>query len=310
MKILRRALLPLTVTGALVLTASERPAAWGFEAHRFVAERAIELLPAPIKPFFERNRSMIVEHAIDPDLWRTAGWTAEPPNHFVDLDAYGPPPFDALPHDKDEAIKKFGREMVEKNGLLPWRLEEMYAKLVKAFADAKTDRPFARENIKFLSAVIAHYVSDAHVPFHAVLNYDGQLTNQHGIHSRFESELFERYRKQLKIKPAPGQLTRTPREFAFDTLTVSAGLVDPILAADLEAIGSGDVYDSKYYDRFFSRTRPTLERRLTDSIAMTAAVITKAWEEGGRPDLTREPPRQDRRRRQAAPATPATPPTP
>ena len=310
MMILRRALLPLAATGALVLSAAERPAAWGFDAHRFVAERAIELLPAPIKPFFERNRSMIVEHAIDPDLWRTAGWTAEPPNHFVDLDAYGPPPFDALPHDKDEAIKKFGRDMVEKNGLLPWRLEEMYAKLVKAFADAKAERPFARENIKFLSAVIAHYVSDAHVPFHAVLNYDGQLTNQHGIHSRFESELFERYRKQLKVRPVPGQITKTPREFAFDTLTVSAGLVDPILAADLEAIGSGDVYDSKYYDRFFSKTRPTLERRLTDSIAMTAAVITKAWEEGGRPDLTKEPPRQDRRRRQNAPATPAAPSTP
>ena len=194
--------------------------------------------------------------------------------------------------------------MVQKNGLLPWRLEEMYDKLVKAFADAKAERPFARDNIKFLSAVVAHYVSDAHVPFHAVLNYDGQLTNQHGIHSRFESEMFERYRKQLKIRPVPTQVTKTPRELAFDTLTVSASLVDPILAADREAIGSGEVYDSAYYDRFFARTRPTLERRVSDSIAVVAAVITKAWEEGGRPDLTREPARQDRRRRQDAPSTP------
>ena len=108
----RQALLPLAVTGALVLANVERPAAWGFEEHRFIAERAIELLPAPIKPFYQRNRTMIVEHAIDPDLWRTAGWTDEPPNHFVDLDAYGPPPFDALPHDKDQAIAKFGRDML------------------------------------------------------------------------------------------------------------------------------------------------------------------------------------------------------
>lgn len=300
----RRALLPVAVSGALVVATAERPAAWGFEAHRFIAEKAIGLLPAPIKPFYERHRAMIVEHAIDPDLWRTAGWTAEPPNHFVDLDAYGPPPFDALPHDKNEAIAKFGREMVEKNGLLPWRLEEMYDKLVKAFADAKAERPFGRENIKFLSAVVAHYVSDAHVPFHAVLNYDGQLTNQHGLHSRFESELFERYRKQLKIRPVPTQVTKTPRELAFDTLTVSASLVDPILAADRAAIGSGEVYDSAYYQRFFGPTRPTLERRVSESIAVTAAVITKAWEDGGRPDLTREPARQDRRRRPNAPSTP------
>ena len=47
----------------------------------------------------------------------------------------------------------------------------------------------------------AHYVGDAHVPFHAVMNDDGQLTNQHGLHSRFESALFERYRARLKIRP-------------------------------------------------------------------------------------------------------------
>src|SRR5574339_764652 len=173
----------------------------------------------------------------------------------------------------------------------------MYDKLVKAFADAKADRPYARENIKFLSAGVAHYVSDAHVPFHAVLNYDGQLTNQHGIHSRFESELFERYRRKLKIRPVPTQVTKTPRELVFDKLIVSASLVDPVLAADREAIGSGEVYDAAYYERFFGPTRATLERRVSESIAVTAAVITKAWEEGGRPDLTHEPPRQERRRR-------------
>ena len=79
--------------------------------------------------------------------------------------------------------------MVQKNGLLPWRVEEMYGKLVRAFADVKAERGYARDNVKFLSAVMAHYIGDAHVPFHAVLNYDGQLTNQQGLHSRFESEL-------------------------------------------------------------------------------------------------------------------------
>ena len=80
-----------------------------------------------------------------------------------------------------------------KNGTLPWRTEEIYKKLVEAF---QQKAGYSRDNIKFFSAIIAHYVGDAHVPFHAALNYDGQLTQQWGIHARFESELFERYRTQ------------------------------------------------------------------------------------------------------------------
>jgi hypothetical protein len=295
----RTLLLPLALGGALVL-ATERPAAWGFEAHRMIADRAIDLLPAAIRPFFVKHRAFIAEHAIDPDLWRTAGFVEEPPQHFLDLDAFGAAPFDALPHDKDAAVAKFGKEMVQKNGLLPWRVEEMHGRLVKAFADIKAQRPYARDNVKFLSAVVAHYVSDAHVPFHAVTNYDGQLTSQHGVHSRFESQLFERYRERLRIRPVPIRLTKAPREFVFDTLVVSAGLVDRTLAADREAIGSGDTYDRAYYERFYAKARPTLERRLSEAIAATAAVIAYAWEEGGKPSMADVPP-QERRRRPPAP---------
>ena len=293
----RTLLLPIAVVAAVAL-AAERPAAWGFEAHRLIADRAIDLLPAAIRPFFVKHRAFISEHAIDPDLWRTAGWVEEPPQHFLDMDAFGAAPFDALPREKDAAIAKFGKEMVQKNGLLPWRVEEMHGKLVRAFADIKAERPYAKDNIKFLSAVLAHYVGDAHVPFHAVVNYDGQLTNQHGLHSRFESQLFERYRSSLRIRPTPMRLSKPPREFIFDTLIVSASLVDPMLAADREAIGSGEVYDRAYYERFFAKARPTLERRLSEAIAATAAVITHAWEEGGKPSLD-DVPRQDRRRRPA-----------
>ena len=297
----RTVLLPVAVAAAVGL-AAERPAAWGFEAHRLIADRAIDLLPAAIRPFFVKHRAFITEHAIDPDLWRTAGWVEEPPQHFLDMDAFGQAPFDAIPHEKDAAIAKFGKDMVQKNGLLPWRVEEMYGKLVRAFADVKAERPYAKDNIKFLSAVLAHYVGDAHVPFHAVVNYDGQLTNQQGLHSRFESQMFERYRARLRIRPTPITLNKPPRDFIFETLVVSASFVDPMLAADRAAIGSGEVYDRAYYDRFFAKAQPMLERRLSEAIAATAAVITHAWEEAGKPSLA-DVPYQDRRRRPAT-ATP------
>ena len=56
--------------------------AWGFDAHQFIVSRAIDMLPAPLRPFFDANRAFIVERAIDPDLWRTAGFTEEPPTIF------------------------------------------------------------------------------------------------------------------------------------------------------------------------------------------------------------------------------------
>jgi hypothetical protein len=193
----------------LCLAAPVPIGAWGFDIHRFIVQEAIPLLPDAIRPFYDKYRTVVIEHSIDPDLWRSAGFEEEPPRHFVDLDAFGPPPFDALPRDHDAAVKKFGKEMVEKNGLLPWRAAEMYGQLVRAFQRLAQGQPYAYDDIKFFSAVLAHYVSDAHVPFHAIMNYDGQLTNQRGIHGRFESELFLRYRPQLSSRRRRGRPSGT-----------------------------------------------------------------------------------------------------
>ena len=57
----RTALFPLAVASAVLLS-SERPAAWGFAAHRFIAEKAIDLLPIEIRPYFQKHRAFIVEH--------------------------------------------------------------------------------------------------------------------------------------------------------------------------------------------------------------------------------------------------------
>ena len=111
-----------------------------------------------------------------------------------------------------------GREFVNKNGLLPWRTQEIHVKLVEAFTQKAT---FSRDNIKYFSAFLGHYLSDAQVPFHAALNHDGQLTGQWGIHSRFETETFERYRGRLDVKPKPIVTVKSARDFAFDSLVTS-----------------------------------------------------------------------------------------
>jgi hypothetical protein len=287
---IRMAVIPVVLL-ALVLTPRSGEA-WGFEAHKFILTRVIALLPAEIRPYFERHRDVFIERSIDPDLWRNAGYDVESPHHYVDMDAYGPHPFTALPHEYDAAVKKYGKDFVDKNGTLPWRAEDMFTRLVEAFTQKGG---YSRDNIKFYAAWLAHYSSDAHVPFHAALNHDGQLTGQWGLHSRFESEAFERFRDRLTVNPGTVVPVATVREFMFRTLTDSFTYVQPILDADRHAVKGKDVYDDEYFTLFFGSIKPIMEKRLADSIAHTASVITAAWVAAGRPAVPLDSPRTPRK---------------
>jgi hypothetical protein len=273
--------------------------AWGFDPHKFIMDRAIALLPAELRPLFEKHRTSVVERAIDPDTWRTAGFDEEPKNHFVDIDweGFGKHPFKELPRDYTAAVAKFGRDRIEEMGTLPWRVEEFHGNLRRAFQDYARRGAYGQFDIIFFAASLAHYTSDAHVPFHAVINYNGQLTGQTGIHARFESALFERYHERLTIAPTAMAPITTPRDFIFDILIDGTTLVPAILKADLDAIANRDVYDEAYYTAFFAANRPVLERRLNGAIAATAAMITGAWEAAGRPAVPVNPPQNPERRR-------------
>ncbi|PYR94029.1 MAG: hypothetical protein DMF84_07345 [Acidobacteria bacterium] len=281
-----RKLIPVALL-ALALSASRAvPAdAWGFTVHKFIADRAIVLLPAAIRPFFDMYRTTFVEHAIDPDTYRTMGWIDEPPRHFLDMDAYGPFPFTAVPHDFNQAVAARGAAFVSKNGLLPWRTQDISDRLRDAF---KQTTPYARDDIALFSAVIAHYVGDAFQPFHAAVNYDGQLTGQKGIHARFETEMFDRYMDKLRIAAEPIQPITSAREFTFATLTDSFTFVEPILAADRAAVQGKEEYDAAYFDAMLEKTRPILEKRISQAITGVASVITAAWIEAGKPPLPLE----------------------
>ena len=290
-----RKALTLALFALVLATLDSAPiGAWGFNGHRFVTERAIELLPSEIRPFFQAFRVAIVEHSIDPDTYRTIGFTEEPPRHFLDMDAYGAFPFTNLPRDYKEAVTVRGEAFVIKNGTLPWRTEEVYGMLRDAFKQLPT-APYARDNVKLFSSVISHYVGDAFQPFHAAVNYDGQMTNQQGIHSRFETEMFDRYRDRLRATPAPAAPIANVRDYMFVTLTDSFQHVDAILAADLEAVKGRTLYDDGYFAQMFDKTGPIMDKRLAGAMSGVASLITSAWIEAGRPALPVEaPPRVPR----------------
>ena len=142
-------------------------------------------------------------------------------------------------------------------------------------------------------------MADSHVPLHGVANYDGQLTQQWGVHARWESALFERYMNRLTIAPKAIAPVKDPRGFIFDALLRDYQLAQTVLKSDRDAIGNRDVYDDAYYEAFFAVNKPIMEQRLNDAIAAVAAMITGAWEAAGKPqapvNLTAPP---QRRRRQ------------
>lgn len=277
---------------ACVLMLPVTTGAWGMDVHRLVTARALDGMPAPLKAFFAVEREFIIEHSVDPDLWRQMDLRGErgdePPNHFLDMDFEegSKPPFLNIPRDYDEYVKKYGAGPAARWGRLPWRAEEVYNRLVASFKDmAKPNAPFAADNARYALAVLAHYVEDAHQPFHAVLNYDGQLTNQRGVHARFETDLVLRNQKVLTLTPVKPVVITGFRDYMFQTLVDSHALAEGVLAADLKATQGREFYDDAYFAAFFKGARATMERRLSDAASGVASAALSAWSEAGKPVL-------------------------
>ena len=264
--------------------------AWGFAAHKYITRRAIELLPAELKSFYVAHREEVVLRSTDPDLWRTVGWE-DGPNHFVNFGTseYGAYPFTALPREYGAAVDKFGLITLKRNGTLPWRTAELFGQLRRAFEGFTRRTAYAANDAVLFSAVAAHYIQDAYQPLHATDNYDGQRTGQQGVHARFERDLFERCESRLTTASAPPKPMTSPRDAAFDALLDSHQLVTPLLDADREAAGGRKQYDDAYFEAFFKRSKPLLERRVSEAITATASLIISAWAQAGKPDLNEKP---------------------
>lgn len=281
----------IAILTALIFLAPSSAGAWGFEVHRRLTARVLDGLPATIRPFFAADRAFVITHSIDPDLWRIVGLRgvlgSEDPNHFLNIDGLDePPPFAGVPRDREAFVLRYGAARAERAGRVPWRVEEIYRKLVAAFKELGT-RPSANNatNVRYLTAALAHYVEDSFVPFHASANYDGQLTHQIGIHSRFENELVLRNWDGWQFPAVATRSIGAPKDFIFDTLVESASFVQPVLDADRAAAKGTTTFDDGYYARFAAGAGAIAQSRVIGAANGVATVIVAAWTEAGRPLL-------------------------
>jgi predicted AlkP superfamily phosphohydrolase/phosphomutase len=166
---------------------------------------------------------------------------------------------------------------------------ETYRDLVDAFRAKDPAR------ILLAAALVSHYEGDAHVPLHAVVNYDGQLTGQTGFHNRWESEMVERFERQLlsDVRPAPVRRVADPVALTFDVLLDSFSRAESAFAADRESAGPVDLadtpaddrYDDLYYSKLYERQGRTLRARLAASATDIGSLWLSAWDAAGRPAL-------------------------
>lgn len=228
----------LTALAALVLTC--RAGAWGRTGHDYVNGAAVGTLPAgtTLATFFAANKDYLVAHSSDPDVWRDKQRVpGEGPHHFIDMDAYGTPSAFALtnlPAKRQDADKKFGHDFVETMGTVDWTIDLWTQRLADAMKKGDTDTILAD------AAILGHYVGDAHVPFHSALNYDGQMSAQKGIHSRFEEQMVHDTIKPSDLTPQPAEALPDVVAAARVWSGQSLDLTPTILTADIQARALAD----------------------------------------------------------------------
>lgn len=270
---------------------------WGFFGHRLINRNAVFTLPTELMVFYKKHINYLSEHSVDADKRRYA-IEAEAPRHYIDLDLYDHVPLNSLQVSWSEAVERFSEDSLMAKGVVPWHIGMVYRQLVKAFEAGDTPR------ILKLSADLGHYVGDAHVPLHTTSNYNGQKTNQHGIHGFWESRLPELFSADYDLLTGQATYISDVDDAAWRAVIASHQAVDSVLnleasikasLADHEKFSFEErgastvkVYSSGFSNQYHRALDGMVERRLKAAIALTGNLWFSAWIDGGQPSLNSE----------------------
>jgi len=273
----RRYILPLLIAGIL-LGAYLDASGWGANTHRFINRSVVYHLPGQMLLFIQ-DSSFFATHASDADNRRVSGDTsfyAEGPRHYLDIDNY--PNFLNLPRSLDTLIALYGWQRVKDNGTLPWATMWNMDSLVNQLRRGDWSRAY------LTASDLGHYVGDAHQPLHATQNYDGGMTGNNGIHSRYESTMLSPtyYLSQLYIVPDSVHYITDRTDYIFDYILHSNSLIDTIFHADTYAkAASGGNFNQTYYAELWARTGGmTLDQMQAGTQALADLWYT-AWVDAG-----------------------------
>jgi hypothetical protein len=266
--------------------------AWGFFAHKKINELAVYTLPGELFSFYKHNINYLSQHATDPDMRRYA-FPEEGPRHFLDADRYYP--LDSLPKNWTKAVEKYGEDTLMAHGIGPWYLELMYRRLVNAFLDKDVVRVIK------LSADIGHYTADMHVPLHTTRNYNGQLTQQQGIHALWESRLPELFAVSYDFLADKAQYISNVNSYIWGFFLDAHSLVDSVLLTEkkvsatfpeeqkyqIESRGNTNQknYSRTFSDAYHKALGNMVETQMKKAIQAFGNLMYSAWVDAGKPNL-------------------------
>lgn len=270
---------------------------WGFFAHKKINRMAVFTLPPEMIGFYKKNIEFITEHAVDPDKRRYA-IEGEAQRHYIDLDHYvkkNENIFEVIPKKWEDAVLKFTEDTLQTYGIVPWHIDVMVKKLTYAFKEKNIDR------ILSLSADIGHYVGDAHVPLHTTKNYNGQYTNQRGIHGFWESRIPELFSEDYDYFVGKAKYISYPLDLAWKAVEQSFNAKDSVLELEkiLNEIFPSDqkysiedrgkttmkVYSKEYSLKYNDMLNGMVERRMRETIIAIGSLWYTAWVNAGQPNL-------------------------
>ena len=269
---------------------------WGFFSHQAINKLAVFTLPDEMSVFYKENLAYITENAVNPDKRRYAV-EGEAPRHYIDLDHYPKEIKEDLPKLYwKAAVEKYSEDTLMAYGIVPWQVEKMKYQLTEAFK--ARDMP----NILRLSADVGHYIGDAHVPLHTTENYNGQMTNQVGIHGFWESRLPELFAQKYTFWVGQAAYIENVHQSIWEVVLSSHAALDSVLLFEkelTESMGEDKKftiderngvtvrnYSREFSARYHKMLDDQVERRMRMSVKFVGDFWYTCWVDAGQPVLT------------------------
>ena len=263
---------------------------WGFQGHKIINRMAIFTLPKEISIFFKKNIEYITEHSTAPDSKRYTN-KKEGAGHFIDMEFYES--IDSLEYLSWKNItKKISEDSLYKHGILPWRIIQYKYLLQNAFEKRST-----KDIVKYASE-LGHYVADCHVPLHTTKNYNGQFTNQYGIHSLWETKVVSLIANDLNLFTHKAKYIENLQSYIWDVIHKSNKDVLIVLSTEQNLnndnliekytfpnINEKKTYSELYIKEYNKRLNGMVGNRIRHSIENLGSIWYTAWVDAGQPIL-------------------------
>ena len=267
---------------------------WGFYAHKKINRIAIFSLPKEMFSFYKIHIDFITDKATAPDKRRYI-LKEEATRHYIDFEDYGDSAIYKLPHSYFKLKEYYPDDSLLKFGIVPWHIQRVCYQLTEAFKSKNTPA------ILRISADLGHYIADANVPLHTTKNYNGQLTNQVGIHGFWESRLPELFSNQYDLFTGKAIYINSIHEYSWQMVVNAHSALDSVLNFEkildqqfpsdkkfsYEQRGSVNlkVYSKSYSKAYHHMLSGQVERQMRAAIKSTAALWYTCWINAGQPDL-------------------------